>query len=292
MLTGKKLALMTAVISGFSIFFNKFAIGMNNPSVFTGTKNAVVAAGLLALVAGRGELGQLKKEQLVKLAAIGLIGGSVPFILFFNGLALVDAAVAGFLHKSLFIFASLIAAAVLRERVEKKFVAIGAAMLLGNTLLLKIGGLSFGRGELMVLAATLLWAAEQVLSKSVLAELNSRQVALGRMGFGAMFIAMFLLVTGGFELNYTTEQVKWVGVTSVFLFAYVVTWYEALAREKVSTVTAVLTLGAVVTTLLNVAFSGVVITTSQTFGVLLLTAAAGATLQLPSLERHMHSDSV
>ena len=47
---------------------------------------------------------------------IGVIGGSVPFILFFNGLAMASAPSAAFIHKTLFVWVVLLAVPFLGER--------------------------------------------------------------------------------------------------------------------------------------------------------------------------------
>src|SRR3989338_8794652 len=86
---GLMLVFFTAIISGFSIFVNSFGVKGFDSSVFTFSKNAVVAILLFAIILGLGnfsELKTLKKRQRLQLAAIGLIGGSVPFLLYFKGL--------------------------------------------------------------------------------------------------------------------------------------------------------------------------------------------------------------
>jgi drug/metabolite transporter (DMT)-like permease len=48
---GVALALVTAIISGFAIFINSYAVKeFNSPTVFTTLKNALVGAALLALL--------------------------------------------------------------------------------------------------------------------------------------------------------------------------------------------------------------------------------------------------
>lgn len=289
-MSGKKLALLTALISGLSVFLNSFAVRMGDPSVFAATKNTFVAAGLLAVLACRREL-VFEKKKLAKLALIGLVGGSVPFILFFNGLAGSAGSSAAFIHKMMFAFATVFAVAVLREKVERRFMLFAAGILLGNALLLGLTGFSFGRGEIMVLAATVLWGFEQVLSKSALREMTPVQVGAGRMGFGAIFISVYLAATGNLSFAYDGAQLGWAGVTGVLLFAYVTSWYGALAKEKVSTATAVLSIGSVLTTALDMAFKGIVLTPAQAFGTLVLAGAVCA-IAFSDSAPHRHSHSV
>ena len=59
---------------------------------------------------GRGQWGAL--------APIGVIGGSVPFVLFFEGLARASSPQAAFLHKTLVLWVALLAVVVLGERLQ------------------------------------------------------------------------------------------------------------------------------------------------------------------------------
>ena len=98
---GLGLVLGTAVISGVSIFLNKFGVGGMDPAVFTTAKNVLVAVFLISTLLALKEWKTLKSlsgKAWGQLALIGLIGGSIPFLLFFTGLQMTSAAQAGFLH--------------------------------------------------------------------------------------------------------------------------------------------------------------------------------------------------
>src|SRR3989338_11451169 len=93
------LVLATSVISGFSIFINEFSVARIEPSVFTFLKNASVAMLLLAILLFTKEFSSIRKltkSQWLMLLLIGIIGGSIPFILFFKGLSLSSAAMGAF----------------------------------------------------------------------------------------------------------------------------------------------------------------------------------------------------
>src|SRR3989344_1146008 len=109
---GLFLVLLTALISGVSIFLNSFAVSGINPFIFTTLKNVVVALFLISLIAilrERRELAKLTSVQWGKLSAIGLVGGSIPFLIFFYALSQTSAINAGFIHKTMFIFISAMA---------------------------------------------------------------------------------------------------------------------------------------------------------------------------------------
>jgi len=87
---GLLLALSTALISGFAVFMNKFAVGFwESSSLFASAKIIVVSilfTCTIILLHKLPELKALGKKDWLKLTAIGLIGGSIPFLLFFKGL--------------------------------------------------------------------------------------------------------------------------------------------------------------------------------------------------------------
>ncbi|MBT4540473.1 DMT family transporter [Candidatus Woesearchaeota archaeon] len=278
---GLMFAFFTALVSGFSIFINKFGLKGFDPFVFTGLKAVVVALFLLSMIFFIGEfreLTKLTKKQWLKLSAIGLFGGSIPFLLFFKGLSITSAASGAFIHKTMFIFVTIGAIIFLREKVNKYFIAGAGLLLIGNALLLNISS-SFAsavltKGNLFILIATLLWATENIISKHVLKELSSRIVAFGRMAFGFGFILLFWIITGRMETAFSTTlpQLTWILLTSAFLFLYVASWYYALQRLKASVATSILLLGSPITTLLSIIFLNSSVTIYQGFGMLLVIA--------------------
>ena len=258
---GFLLVLSTAVISGFSIFINKFGVSVANPYIFAGLKNLLVAIFLTSLVLILKDLPTLKKltkKQWSLLVTIGLVGGSVPFLLFFKGLTMISAPEGSFLQKTMFVFVGLLAVWTLKEKLEKKFIVAALLLLAGNALLLKNFHLTFGVGSLLVLGATVLWAVENVLSKYMLRDLSWRIVAWARMFFGSAFIFIFLAFTGQVSLIATigTKQWSWTLVTAVLLIGYVSTWYSGLKHIEVSKATAILLLGSPITTVLSLIAGG------------------------------------
>lgn len=262
--TGILLALATAVVSGVSVFLNSYGVkAFGNPTAFTTAKNTVAAGLLLLVVAGGRQAGaRLTRPkgagQWCALAVIGVIGGSVPFVLFFEGLARSASPQAAFLHKTLVLWVAVLAITVLHERLQwAHWVAIallvvGQIGLAGGT----PGGL--GRPELMILAATLLWAVEVVVAKLLLASLSSWTVAVARMTLGSVVLLAWVAWKGDFSLltSLNAEQLRWVLLTGALLAAYVATWFAALERALAIDVTAVLVLAAPLTTALSTAVQG------------------------------------
>ncbi len=260
---GILLVFLTAIISGFSIFINQFGVSVINPYIFTGLKNIMVAVLFCCLLLAMKDwrlLKNLSKKHWLLLVAIGLVGGSIPFLLFFKGLSLTAAAQGSFIHKTMFIYVMVLAFVFLKEKISKGLLFGGLLLLLGNVFLLKFIPHNLGKGDFLILLATLFWAIENVISKYALKKLSSRIVIWARMFFGSIFILIFLAFTGQLHLVTTLNinQVSWMIITSILLFGYVITWYSGLKHIPVSLATIILLLGSPITTLLSFIQTGAV----------------------------------
>jgi drug/metabolite transporter (DMT)-like permease len=254
---GLLLVLGTAIISGFSIFINKYSVSVINPYIFTFLKNVLVAIALSGLIIGLKDWKALKiltKKQWGLLLTIGLVGGSIPFLLFFKGLSLTNAAESSFIQKTMFIYVALLASVFLKEKLNKNFLIGGLFLMLGNLFLLgKSSLLILNKGALLIFIATLFWAIENIISKYALKEISGKIVGWGRMFFGSLFILIFLATTNQLSLitRLSPKQINWTIITAVILLGYVLTWYNGLKHIPVSQATVILTLGAPITSLLN-----------------------------------------
>src|SRR3970040_2106648 len=251
-------------------------------------RKGIILVAATPIIAWAGEWGALKKlvfRDWLRLAAIGLIGGSIPFLLFFQGLALTSAANASFIHKTMFVWAALLAAPLWGERMGRRLLPAAVLLLLGNALLLKLlpGGSSFQLGDLLILAATLLWAGENVLSKHVLRTIPPKIVALGRMGIGSLVILGVLIATGKLALisQLPPLHLGWVALTALFPLGYVLTWYAGLREIKVTPATSILLLGSPVTTLLVAFQSGLLPSFPQGLGIALILGGLAVLLLRP-----------
>ena len=268
--------LFTAVISGVSVFVNKFAVqSIGNSHVFTTGKNLFVALVLSLFIFSPfivNKLKVIKKNDWFKLVIIGFIGGSIPFLLFFKGLSLATSTNAAFIHKTLFIWVSLLAITFLKEKLGKIQIVALLFLLLGNYLLVGIKAWSFGLADALILGATLLWSVEFVVAKKLLKNIEPEIVAWARMFFGAIILLVFLLLTGQAQglVNLQTSQMSWIIVTAVLLLGYVWTWYHALARLPASVVTSVLVIASPITTVLNKIFVQGDISIVQWLGILVI----------------------
>jgi drug/metabolite transporter (DMT)-like permease len=265
--TGLVLAGCTAAISGVAVYVNANGVrAFGDATAYTTAKNAVAAVLLAGIALAVGRVRDAERPRLpstrrgwVGLVAIGVIGGSVPFVLFFEGLARASSADAAFLHKTLVLWVALLAVPLLGERVGR-LQAAAVVLLLGGYALLGGGlpQLTAGGGEVLVLAATLLWAGEVVVAKRVLAEVPAATVGLARMGVGSVVLIVWTVATRGAGVLtvLTAQQWWWALVTGALLAGYVATWLSALSRAPAVDVTAVLAGGAVLTALLQSGIGG------------------------------------
>jgi len=253
------LALACAVISGTNNFLTKIAVtAVNNPTAYTFLKNAIVGVfllGIILLARKWGEIRRLNRAQIRQLIAIAAIGGSVPFILYFTGLTMISAVNAAFIHKTLFIWVALLAVPFLKERLGQIQIT-ALLLLLAAHLVMGVPSFAFNRGEFFVLAATLLWAVENIIAKKALTDLSPLTVIGARMVLGSLVIFFVVAWQGniGLLLDLNTTQWGWTMLTSLLLLGYVLTWYTALKYAPATLVAALLVPAVFVTNFLNAIF--------------------------------------
>lgn len=257
---GYFLVLTTALISGFSILMNKFAVNLANPYVFTFLKNSLAALSMTAIIFGAWNFSSLRsitKKQWRLLLSIGLIGGSIPFLLFFKGLTMTTAAEASFIQKTMFVWIFILAAICLKEKITRNYLLAGITLMLANVLLLNFSDIHLSWGTFLIFIATLFWAIENVISKYALAELPAKTVVWARMFFGSIFILFFLAFTHQLEpiAKINSSQFAWIIFTGFLLLGYVSTWYSGLKQIKVSEAAIILMLGSPITTMLVTIFN-------------------------------------
>jgi drug/metabolite transporter (DMT)-like permease len=279
-LPGAVVACVTAVVSGVSIFVNSYGVrAVPQATVYTTAKNLVAAVLLAALALGwrahlrtrapwarrqdrpevRPTAGRLRDAGLARLAGlayIGVFGGGVAFVMFFEGLARTAPEPAAFLHDTMVVWVAMMALPALRERLGPWNLAAIVLLLAGQVLVSGgIGHLVAGEGDLLVLGATLLWSVEAVVARRLLAGTSPGTLAAVRMGTGVVVLLGFTAATGGLGrlLALRGDQVGWAIVSGALLAAYVGSWMVALSRSRALDVTSVLVGSVVVTALLGYA---------------------------------------
>ena len=268
-------AFIASVISGIAIFYSKISVTKIDPLILTTSRNMVAAMLLVIsywLLGKRQEIKTIKKNDLIKLFFIGIFGGGIPFFLFFSGLKMVDTAlIANLIQKTLFIWVGLLAVIFLKEKLNWKYWLSFILIIFANFYFAKLP-LRFGKGELMILTATLLWSIENIVAKKVLKDISSELASLFRIGIGSLFLLLSVLFTGKLNilLAINNQQLTIILVGGTILSFYVFFWYKAIKYAPVSLVTLVLTFSVVVGNILNGTFAGVKILPKDIYSSLLI----------------------
>jgi len=262
---GTLLAFLAAVISGFSIFANKVFIISLDPLVFTSVRAILI--GLIFLILSfhrnRWKFRDFKKVPWKYLLAIGIVGGGVAFFLFFSGLKITTSGRAAFLQKTLPLYVTALAFLFLKEKISRKQVAALLLMLIGTVVLFSSEippaelWLSPMFGDLLVVAATILWAVESVISrKAMIQGENNFVVSFARMTFGALILFGILLLSGNFYSLFSLSQTQWtyILISTAILFAYILTYYWSISCINVSKASSILLISPVITLILGIVF--------------------------------------
>lgn len=264
---GVVLASIAGAISGVTVFVNGYGVKQfPDPTTYTTAKNLVAAVLLAAALAVRARatasapVAPGLRRHAPGLATIAGLGGGVAFVLFFEGLSRANSGDAAFVQKSLVIWVAILAVPLLGERLGPWHLAAIGLLVAGQALLARdLTSLRPSSGELLVLAATLLWAVEVIVAKRVLAEVPPLVVATVRMVGGVVVLVAWVVVSGRVDAlaGHGVAGWSWALVTGGLLAAYVATWYAALSRAPAIDVTAMLVPAAVVTAALDGAARGV-----------------------------------
>lgn len=284
------LAFVTAVISGFAIFYSKISVAKIDPLILATTRNSLVGVFFIIYFLATNNLKQLlklTKKELFLLLGIGIIGGSIPFYLFFTGIQLVGAQSANIIHKSLFIWVALLSVFLLKEKLSLRYLVAGIFVCIGTYFFTPFK-LFMGKGELLILSATLFWAIENILAKKVLSNTSSELVGLFRMVLGGGLLLLITLFSGKGKLLTGLSFFQWqtIFIGGSILFFYVFTWYKALKYAPASLVALILTFSVVVGNVLSGSFAHVSLVRNDWYAIIFITSAMGILTQRLFVRSH------
>lgn len=283
---GYALALAAAGISGVSVYVNSVAVqAVGDSTLYTTLKNGisglVLLLPLLVLGNARAELRGLRRREWAWLAILALVGGSIPYLLFFRGLQLTTASTGAFLNHAQFLFVAVLAVPLLRERITP-LAWLGVALLAaGSVVGAQLGALRLDEGALLVLASTFLFAAGVVLARYLLRTLSLATVVAAKMSAGAAVLLLYAGASGHLAGVGRLGAREWVFVvlTGLILVAFTATTTGALRWAPALAVTSIGMAAPLITTALQVAAGAPVRLQPADVGTLALTAA-GALLFL------------
>lgn len=255
---GYTLAVAAACVSGVAIYVNSIGVRVyRDATMYTTLKNGLVGLVLLLpllfLADRRHEYRRLDRRQGLWLLALAVTGGSVPYVLFFNGLQQSNAVTAAFLNHLQFLLVGLFALAFLRERIRPAMWAGFAVLIVGATLGMKLSALRWGPGAGLILASTVLFAVDFVIAKYLLRGLSTLTVMTAKMTLGSAMIAVYAGATGHLAgmARLSPYQVEFVILTGLILLAFTVLTFLAIKHAMVSAVMAIGMASPIVTTLVQ-----------------------------------------
>jgi drug/metabolite transporter (DMT)-like permease len=295
---------VTALVSGVSVFVNSYGVRAGAaPAVYTTAKN-LVAVAVLSIVALVGWTVRSRQRgsavvnfvtvapeaqavpstsrwiDRLGLAYVGIVGGGLAFVLFFDGLAQSEPTPAALWRDTLVLWVAVIAVMFLRERLRWWNIAAIILLLIGEVMVSGgVGQLAANRGELDVLVSSVLWALEVVIARRLLRTRPPAAIAVVRMGLGAITLIVYLAASGSLHQlgAMNADQWHWALWTGLLLSAYVATWLGALARARAIDVTSVLVSSALVTWMLQLV-AGTTVVSGNTIGLVLIGAGAALVL--------------
>jgi drug/metabolite transporter (DMT)-like permease len=153
----------------------------------------------------------------------------------------------------------------LKERVSRAQ-SIGLLVMLAGTFLLVYGQIDPSQfwtnpqlGDMLVLAATMLWGVENVLAKYALIKDESNLVvSFARMFIGSLFLFSAVLALGKMDalLSLSPAQLGNVLVSTGLLFGYVFCYYWSIKLINVSKASTLLLIAPVITLLVGISVFG------------------------------------
>lgn len=257
--TGYYFAALNTIISGFAIYINGQGVKVfSDSTLYTALKNAVVGVALLIpflfMTSNRAELKRLNRRQWGLLALLAVIGGSVPYALFFRGLQLTTSVTSSLLNHAQFLIVAVLAILFLGERLGILIWLAMLALLVGTTLGSNLHTLAWNQGTLLVVLSTVLFAAGVVLAKRLLSDISMLTVMAAKMSAGSALLLVYVGATGhlGAVTSLTATQWEYALVTGLILLAFTFTAFMALRHVTATAATAIPAAAPLITTLLTV----------------------------------------
>lgn len=243
---GYPAAVLAAVVSGFAVFYNGFGVRLfPDATLYTTLKNGVVGALVLApfalLPGARRELASLGRRRWAWLTALALVGGSVPYVLFFEGLRQTTPATGAVLNHLQFAVVALLAVPLLHERVTPAMWLGLTALLAGAVLGTDVGAMRWNAGAALVLSSTVLFGAGFVLAKHLLRDLSTWTVMAAKMTAGSAVLLAYSGITGrlGAVAHLSGPQWRFVLVSGLVLLTFTAATLVAIRHAQVTTVIAI-----------------------------------------------------
>lgn len=257
---GYRLALLAAVISGLSIYVSSYAVRIvPDATLYTTLKNGItgllLVVPVLALSSRRRELARISRRDAAWLAALAVVGGSVPYVLFFTGLQMTTATTGSLLNHAQFLVVAALAVPLLRER-PTPLAWSGLGLLAAGSLIgTDVHALRANQGAALVLLSTVMFGVGVVMSRHLLARLSPELVMAAKMSAGALLLIGYAWAGGHLAGAGSLSSLQWsvaVG-TGLILLAFTAATTYALRYAPALSVTAIAMVSPPITLALQLA---------------------------------------
>lgn len=256
-------AALNAVISGIAIYVNSLGVKLfADSTLYTTLKNSVVGVALiipvLALASQRTEARRLTPRQWGSLLLLALIGGSIPYALFFKGLQMTTPVTSSLVNHAQFLLVALLALLFLGERVGPLLWMALATLFVGVSLGVNLHTVQWNAGALLLTLSSVFFAAGVVLAKRLLRTISTTMVMAAKMSGGSLLLIAYAALTGklGAVTRLSALQWEFVLATGLILLAFTVTAFVALRYVSATAATAIPVAAPLFTTLLVVTTTG------------------------------------
>ena len=295
---GYAFAVLNAVISGVAVYVNSLGVAtFQSPTLYTALKNGLVGVLLLVpvIILGRERqrFQQMSSRDWAWLLAVAVVGGSVPYALFFTGLKMTNAVTGSLGDHLQFALVAVLAVLLLKERLTPTLWAgllvlpdllggIGVALVGTNLNLVR-----WNTGTALILASTVLFAVEWVIVKHLLrGRLHPFTVMTAKMTLGSILLFAYLAARGGLSpvLHLSGKQGGYLVATGLILLCFTASIFIAIRHARVSAVMAIGAGAPLVTVAIQLAANHHVSLTNGGAG-LLLTLIAVITILLVGLRQ-------
>lgn len=244
---GYAFAVLNAVISGVAVYVNSLGVAtFQNPTLYAAVKNSIVGLLLLIPLAFLGRERALYRETSRRdwlwLLALAVVGGSVPYALFFTGLKMTNAVTGSLGDHLQFALVAVLAVVLLKERLTPAIWAGLLVLLAGVFLSTNLNLLRLNRGATLILGSTILFSIEWVIVKHLLrGRLRPMMLMTAKMTLGSVLLYGYLAATGALTplLHLSGKQWAYVLATAVILLGFTASIFIAIRHARVSAVMAI-----------------------------------------------------
>lgn len=171
----------TFVLWGSLYVVSKIALRSLPPVTLLALRYLVSIPALFAILALRGRLKPLRREDLPTLLAIGLTGYFASFCLQMLGIDRLSGSVASLLGAMNPIFIPILASVFLKERFTAAKAGCVALSLAGVAMIVGVGGTVDALGAALMLASVFLWSSASIIIRRIGGRYDPMQVAMMAM---------------------------------------------------------------------------------------------------------------